>query len=130
MKKTIVIIVAIAGIGISILLITKSIWEGEAQRIISSDSNKENFQKINNVILLIACSLRSDHLSCYGYERKTSPNIDKLAEEGVLFKNCFVQAPYTVHSVASIMTSTYPRKLFGLKYNFNFYKNLLAVSIG
>jgi len=35
-------------------------------------------------------SLRADHLGCYGYDRNTSPNIDKLAEEGVRFTNCYV----------------------------------------
>jgi choline-sulfatase len=34
-------------------------------------------------------TLRPDHLSCYGYHRRTSPNIDTLAEEGLLFQNCY-----------------------------------------
>lgn len=34
-------------------------------------------------------SLRPDHLGCYGYHRNTSPNIDKIAEEGVCFNNCY-----------------------------------------
>ena len=41
-------------------------------------------------ILYIDCdSLRPDHLGCYGYERNTSPNIDRLAEEGRHFRNCY-----------------------------------------
>lgn len=35
-------------------------------------------------------TLRPDHLSCYGYHRKTSPNIDRIATEGVRFDNCYV----------------------------------------
>ena len=35
-------------------------------------------------------TLRPDHLGCYGYHRNTSPNIDKLAAEGVKFENCYV----------------------------------------
>src|SRR5215212_3612028 len=34
-------------------------------------------------------SLRPDHLSCYGYHRNTSPNIDRIASEGVRFENCY-----------------------------------------
>ncbi len=34
-------------------------------------------------------SLRADHLGCYGYKRNTSPNIDKIAEQGIRFDNCF-----------------------------------------
>ena len=34
-------------------------------------------------------SLRPDHLTCYGYRRQTSPNIDRLADHGVRFTNCY-----------------------------------------
>lgn len=34
-------------------------------------------------------SLRPDHLGCYGYHRNTSPNIDRIASEGVRFENCY-----------------------------------------
>ena len=103
--------------GTSILLIINTFGCSRKYQY-TSDIEEENLKKIKNVILIIACSLRADHLSCYGYERETSPNIDELAKEGILFKNCFAQAPYTVHSVASIMTSKYPRKLFGInKFN-------------
>jgi arylsulfatase A-like enzyme len=34
-------------------------------------------------------TLRPDHLGCYGYHRNTSPNIDRLAAEGVRFNNCY-----------------------------------------
>ena len=35
-------------------------------------------------------TLRPDHLGCYGYHRNTSPNMDRLAAEGVRFDNCYV----------------------------------------
>src|SRR6266478_4214154 len=34
-------------------------------------------------------SLRPDHLGCYGYHRKTSPNIDRIAAQGARFDNCY-----------------------------------------
>ena len=42
-----------------------------------------------NVILFGIDSLWSDHMSCYGYNRLTTPHIDKFATQGVLFENTF-----------------------------------------
>jgi arylsulfatase A-like enzyme len=61
-----------------------------------------------NIVLISIDTLRADHLGSYGYERNTSPNIDKLAEKGVLFENAYSQSPWTIPSVASIFTSLYP----------------------
>ena len=61
-----------------------------------------------NIILYVMDSLRPDFLSCYDYHKKTSPNIDKIAEDGVVFENCFAQSTWTRPSGASILTSTYP----------------------
>src|SRR4030042_1830578 len=40
-------------------------------------------------LMLDLDTLRADHLGCYGYHRNTSPNIDRVAEQGVRFDNCF-----------------------------------------
>ncbi|MCP4641817.1 MAG: sulfatase [bacterium] len=53
-------------------------------------------------VVLDAC--RAANLSCYGYDRETTPNIDRLAARGVLFERAFSQAHNTVYSVASYMT--------------------------
>jgi arylsulfatase A-like enzyme len=62
-----------------------------------------------NVILIVIDTLRADHLGCYGYERDTSPQIDRLSETGILFQNAYCQMPSTGPSHASIFTSRYPR---------------------
>lgn len=61
-----------------------------------------------NVVLIVVDTLRADHLGCYGYERNNSPNIDGLATEGMLFRNCMSQSSWTLPSIATIMTSVYP----------------------
>jgi len=58
-----------------------------------------------NVVLISLDTLRPDHLGCYGYSRDTSPNIDALAQDSVLFLNTFATSPWTLPSHVSLMTS-------------------------
>ncbi|MBN3041276.1 MAG: sulfatase [Candidatus Omnitrophica bacterium] len=60
-----------------------------------------------NIILITVDALRPDHLGCYGYQRQTSPNIDKLAKEGVVFLNCFATGPDTIASLPGFFTGRY-----------------------
>jgi arylsulfatase A-like enzyme len=60
-----------------------------------------------NVLFISVDTLRADHLGSYGYIRDTSPNIDNLAKEGILFSHAVVQWPKTAPSFASMLTSTY-----------------------
>lgn len=61
-----------------------------------------------NIVLITIDTLRADHLSCYGYERDTTPNIDNIAEKGMIFKNAIAPSSWTAPSMASLLTSTYP----------------------
>ncbi len=63
-----------------------------------------------NVVVIVVDTLRSDHLSSYGYSRVTSPNIDRLAREGVVFENAFSASSWTFPSHASMLTGRYPRE--------------------
>ena len=63
---------------------------------------------IRNVLVIVLDALRADHLGCYGYPRNTSPNIDALAANGLVFDRAIVQAGWTKPSIASYFTSTYP----------------------
>ncbi|HEX3035792.1 MAG TPA: sulfatase [Thermodesulfobacteriota bacterium] len=60
-----------------------------------------------NIILISIDTLRADHLGCYGYYRNTTPNIDRLAEDGVLFANTIAQSTWTLPSHMSIFTGLY-----------------------
>jgi arylsulfatase A-like enzyme len=62
-------------------------------------------QKTKNVILVSLDTLRADHVGCYGYPRDTSPNIDQLAEDSVVFLNTFATSPWTLPSHVSLMTA-------------------------
>ena len=61
-----------------------------------------------NLIIILIDTLRADHMSCYGYHRPTSPNIDRFAQRAVLFSDCFSSCPRTTQSMATIMTGRYP----------------------
>jgi arylsulfatase A-like enzyme len=56
------------------------------------------------VILISLDTLRADHLGCYGYARKTSPNIDNLSADSALFLNTFSTSPWTLPAHVSLMT--------------------------
>jgi len=60
-----------------------------------------------NVIAVCLDTLRADHLGCYGYFRDTSPFIDSLSKEGILFEQAFAQSNFTLPSIASLFTSRY-----------------------
>ncbi|MDO8528986.1 MAG: sulfatase [Nanoarchaeota archaeon] len=56
-----------------------------------------------NIIFITLDGLRPKNLSCYGYSRNTSPNIDSLAKQGVLFENFFSSHNVTMKSILSIL---------------------------
>jgi arylsulfatase A-like enzyme len=62
-----------------------------------------------NVVLVSIDTLRADHLGCYGYPRPTSPNVDAFAAGAVTFTQAIAQAPSTLHSHASMLTSLLPQ---------------------
>jgi len=61
-----------------------------------------------NLIMICLDTLRADHMGCYGYERETSPFMDKLARRGVRFARCNSQASWTLPSLWSAFTGQYP----------------------
>jgi len=63
-----------------------------------------------NIFIYLVDTLRADHMSCYGYERETTPFVDKFAEEGILFRNYLANASWTKPTVGSLLTGLYPNK--------------------
>ena len=57
-----------------------------------------------NIVLFGIDSLHADHMSCYGYERLTSPYLDRFASQGVLFENTFSAHIPTTSAYASMLT--------------------------
>ncbi len=63
-----------------------------------------------NILLIVVDSLRSDHLSCYGYERETTPFIDDISDESIVFENAISPSGWTRATFSSIFSGTYPSK--------------------
>jgi arylsulfatase A-like enzyme len=64
-----------------------------------------------NVILISIDTLRADHLTSYGYKPNISPNLNKIAQKGTQFNQAISQAPWTLPSHMSMLTSYYPMAL-------------------
>lgn len=67
-------------------------------------------QNAPNVLLIALDALRADHVSAYGYKRTTTPNLDQLAHQGVLFENAFANSSWTLPSHASLFTGRLPHE--------------------
>ena len=78
-----------------------------------------------NIVMIVLDSCRPDHLGCYapmpsdterpesaghrgGYPKNTSPNIDKIAKESIVFDRAIAQSDHTLPSFGSFLTSKYP----------------------
>lgn len=63
-----------------------------------------------NIIFITADTLRLDHLGVGGYSRATSPNIDRLARDSIVFSNAFTVIPKTTPSLLSMFSGLYPKE--------------------
>jgi len=62
------------------------------------------------VILLLLDTLRWDALSCYGHSQRLTPHLDRFCSEAIQFEMARAQASWTKPSIATLLTSTYPRQ--------------------
>lgn len=100
------------------------ILKGEGKLIFSTDSKSEESsfvawinphlyrkktpEKTKNVILISLDSLRRDYIGVYNGKKDFTPNIDKLADDSVVFENAYSQAPWTIPSHLSILSGSNP----------------------
>jgi len=63
-----------------------------------------------SIVLVVADTLRADHLSVYGYERETSPELEKWSSRAVVFESAHATSPWTLPSMASLLTGEIPSR--------------------
>jgi len=61
-----------------------------------------------NIILITIDTVRADHVGCYGASGVSTPTLDSLARDGILFERAIAQVPLTYPSHTAIMTGLYP----------------------
>ncbi len=64
-----------------------------------------------NVLMIVLDTVRADHLSLYGYERATTPVLERLAKQAIRFDEARATAPWTLPSHASMFTGHWPHEL-------------------
>ena len=69
-----------------------------------------------NLILITLDTTRRDRLSCYGFAKPTTPHLDRLAEEGILFEQACTPVPITLPAHATMLTGLYPFQ-HGVRHN-------------
>ena len=62
---------------------------------------------IPNVLVIVVDTLRADHVSSYGYARPTTPNLDRIAQQGVIFENAISPSSWSLPSHVSLLTGRY-----------------------
>ena len=67
-------------------------------------------RKPPHIIMISLVPVRADHLSCYGYSRQTTPQIDAFAKTGTVFDNAYSTGAWTPPAHASTLTGLYPSR--------------------
>jgi arylsulfatase A-like enzyme len=61
-----------------------------------------------NIILIAINNVGAEHMSLYGYRRKTTPNIDSWAKNALVFENAYTPVSWTLPVITSVFTALYP----------------------
>jgi choline-sulfatase len=101
MKKVLLILIIIAGIAVWWFLP----YRGN-DRTGPVNTNLPN--KIDTIVLISIDTIRADHVSCYGYKHRTTPNIDKIAKDCMFFRDAFSTIPLTLPAHGSMLTGLIP----------------------
>jgi arylsulfatase A-like enzyme len=73
-----------------------------------NEPEQKNFDNQRpNIILIVIDSLRYDHVGAQGGQPSLTPNLDRIAEEGLIFEQAISQGPSTRVSMSALMSSTY-----------------------
>lgn len=81
-----------------------------------------------NIVVIIADDLASNELSCYGGKNVQTPNIDRIAREGVLFTGNYASCTMCVPIRASMYTGLYPARHGSYQNHKDSYPNIKSIT--
>jgi len=97
MKRLAIVVVVI------VMGVAAGLWFAHTRRPVRNRQTD-----LPNILLITLDTTRADHLSCYGYTRATSPRIDALAAEGMVYDRCIATSSWTLPAHASLLTGRFP----------------------
>lgn len=97
------------------------------QRFLTGQQDTTDSVRRPNIVIIVVDDLGKSEVSAYGSQTMKTPNIDKLAKEGVLFSNCYVTSPVCSPSRAAILTGRYPTRYGFETQPMEFYPNNMLV---
>lgn len=96
------ITVGLAGVGFVVVLL------GLNRNVSGAATGLNSITQRPNILLIGSDGLNASHMSVYGYERETTPNIEAFAREALMVENNFPNSSNTSGSIISIFTGKYP----------------------
>ena len=99
--------IVVVGVGVVATVIRKGPRAADLQRLKPTSPVVDRLRgevRGANVVICVIDAARADHVGCYGYLRDTTPNIDRLARESVVFREHFAEYPSTKPSTALLLT--------------------------
>jgi len=95
---------AVIGVAVLMVHVTSALLNRIDPGLTVSSESTENARSGPNVVLITLDTVRADHLSVYGYERHTTPNLEAFAADATLYTNAIASADMTLPTHASIFT--------------------------
>ena len=85
--------------------------------------------KQQNVLILLFDAWSASNMSIFGYERRTTPNLERLAEKAIVYHNHYAGSHYTTPGTASLLTGTTPWTHQAFNFNDTVTDHLATKSI-
>jgi arylsulfatase A-like enzyme len=99
-----------ASVGCAIVAMVSFASVGSGRTVAHVSRANPSVAALPNVILITLDTVRADHVSAYGYARRTTPALDQFAREALMYTSAYAPSPWTLPSHASLMTGLSPSR--------------------